>query len=193
MGFKLKYLYFAGRLALLALTAPRRFVAEGWAAALEPGSAASVDKASQIRLGRRVYVKRGARIEAYDGGRVEIGARSFLNRDCQIVSRVGISIGRNCMIGDGVGIFDHNHRTDRPDLPFRDQGYVGAPIRIGDNVWIGRQAFIGAGVTIGDNVVIGAHAIITKDVPSNTVAYSRSTLVLRPLAGAGPVSAEAAE
>jgi acetyltransferase-like isoleucine patch superfamily enzyme len=187
---KPKYLYFAWRLAVLAVTARGRFISEGRTAALEWGSRIIVEKGAEIRLGACTYVRREASLEAYDGARLRIGARSFINKDCSIVARCGIVIGRNCLIGDGVGIYDHNHRIDDPQVPFRDQGYAGAPVVIGDNVWIGRFAFIGAGVTIGDNAVIGAHAVVTKDVPPNTVAYSRSTLVLRPLDG---VRAEAAE
>lgn len=35
------------------------------------------------------------------------------------------------------------------------------------------------GVTIGDNVVIGAGSIVTKDIPSNVVAYGNACRVIR--------------
>lgn len=35
------------------------------------------------------------------------------------------------------------------------------------------------GVTIGDNVVIGAGSIVTKDLPSNVVAYGNPCRVIR--------------
>ena len=40
-----------------------------------------------------------------------------------------------------------------------------APIKIGNDVWIGARAIILDGVTIGDGAIIGAGAIVTKDVP----------------------------
>ena len=43
-------------------------------------------------------------------------------------------------------------------------------IVIGNDVWIGYEAVIMAGVTIGDGAIIGARAVVTKDVPSYTVA-----------------------
>ena len=43
-------------------------------------------------------------------------------------------------------------------------------IKIGNNVNIGLNATIMPGVEIGDNVVIGLGAIVTKNVPSNSVA-----------------------
>lgn len=43
-------------------------------------------------------------------------------------------------------------------------------IEIGDNVMIGANVIILPNVRIGSNVVIGAGSIVTKDIPSNTVA-----------------------
>ena len=44
-----------------------------------------------------------------------------------------------------------------------------APIKIGNDVWIGAHATILAGVTIGNGAVIAAGAVVTKDVPANMV------------------------
>ena len=46
---------------------------------------------------------------------------------------------------------------------------IPAPVKIGNNVWIGAHATILAGVTIGDNAVVAAGAVVTKDVPVNVV------------------------
>ena len=43
-------------------------------------------------------------------------------------------------------------------------------IVVGDNVYFGLRSMIMPGVTIGDNVIIGAGSIVTKDIPSNSVA-----------------------
>ncbi|HWK45050.1 MAG TPA: acyltransferase [Stellaceae bacterium] len=181
MVVKPKYAYFLYRLVTLALICRRRVRTEGWTASLEWASRVYADRRSRIRLGWRVYVKCRVNIEAYDGGLIDIGAYTFINKDCSIVARQTIRIGRDCLIGDGVSIYDHNHRTDDPGIPYRLQGYVGRPVHIGDNVWIGAKSFIGAGVSIGDGAVIGAHTIVTKNVPARTVAYGRTELVLRSL------------
>ena len=41
---------------------------------------------------------------------------------------------------------------------------------IGNNVWIGEKATILPGVHIGDSVVIAANSVVTKDIPSFSVA-----------------------
>jgi acetyltransferase-like isoleucine patch superfamily enzyme len=55
-------------------------------------------------------------------------------------------------------------RREHPELD------VIAPIRIGNNVFLGSGVTILPGVTIGDNVVVGAGSIITRPIPSNCVA-----------------------
>ncbi|NLX05651.1 MAG: hypothetical protein GXY33_10960 [Phycisphaerae bacterium] len=54
-------------------------------------------------------------------------------------------------------------------LPIGRQGHRSAPIRIGDDVWIGRGAAILEGVAIGRGAVIGANSVVTRDVPSMEV------------------------
>ena len=41
---------------------------------------------------------------------------------------------------------------------------------IGDNVWLGRDVTICKGVTIGDNCIIGTKSVVTKSIPSNSIA-----------------------
>ena len=47
---------------------------------------------------------------------------------------------------------------------------VFGPIVIGNNVHIGNNAIIMPNVVVGDNVVIGCGAVVTKNIPSNSVA-----------------------
>ena len=56
---------------------------------------------------------------------------------------------------------------------------AGAPITIGDNVWIGGGAIVLAGVSIGDNSIVGAGAVVTRDVPANVVAVGNPARVVR--------------
>lgn len=51
----------------------------------------------------------------------------------------------------------------------RKQPTISAPIRIGQDVWIGANAIVLAGVTIGDGAVVGAGAVVTKDVAPDTI------------------------
>lgn len=71
--------------------------------------------------------------------------------------------------------------ANHPLLPeLREKAYqYNLPVRIGKNCWFGAGVIVVPGVTIGDNVVIGAGSIVTKDLPSNTLAVGNPCQVLR--------------
>ncbi|UTW12691.1 DapH/DapD/GlmU-related protein [Marinobacterium rhizophilum] len=50
-----------------------------------------------------------------------------------------------------------------------DSGY-GAPIRIGDNSWLGGNVSVLPGIIIGCNCVAGAGSVVTRDLPDSVVA-----------------------
>ncbi len=54
-----------------------------------------------------------------------------------------------------------------------------APIRIGDNVWIGCQATIMKGVTIAPGAVVAACSVVTHDVPPRAVVAGNPAQVVR--------------
>ena len=54
-------------------------------------------------------------------------------------------------------------------------------IKIGNNVWLGENVTILKNVTIGDNVIIGAGSIVTKSIPSNSVAVGIPAKVISSL------------
>lgn len=112
---------------------------------------------------------------AYSGGRLEIGPRTWIHYGCSIAAHESIRIGADCHIGPYTNIIDNayhdieDHLATPPSLP----------VIIGDNVWIGTRVIILPGVTIGDRAVIGAGAVVTKDVPSRSVAAGNPARVLR--------------
>jgi len=73
-----------------------------------------------------------------------------------------ISLGSNVHITKEVIFITHDGGT----LLFRDQFpdlEVTAPIKVGDNVYIGVRTIIMPGVSIGSNVIVAAGAVVTKD------------------------------
>lgn len=94
------------------------------------------------------------------GDRTYIGPYTFLG------SHEPLEIGRDTIIGAYSYLITGNHSTSRRDIPYRDQGYDGAPIRIGSNVWLGCHVVVLPGVTIGDGAIVGAGAVVTRDIPA---------------------------
>lgn len=83
-----------------------------------------------------------------------------------------IRLGNQVMIAADVRLITHDGGVHT----LRNLGKVSptadkmAPILIGNNVYLGIGATILPGVKIGDNCIIGAGAIVTKDIPSGSVA-----------------------
>lgn len=82
------------------------------------------------------------------------------------------------MFGDGVRIFDHNHKYSNYHI--EKIQFKADKITIGKNCWIGTNVVILKGVTIGDNVIIGANALIYKDIPANSVVTAQEDLKITP-------------
>jgi acetyltransferase-like isoleucine patch superfamily enzyme len=180
-GIQLKDMYSIYRMLRLKLRFGGRVRLASPSLGLERGSVVLVEKLSSITFGHMVYVRKGTDLEVRGSGTIYIGDRTFFGKNCMIVAREEIRIGSNCLFGEDVSIYDHNHRHSLEAISFREQGFDCKPIKIGNNVWVAAKAFISAGVTIGDNVVVGAGAIITKDVPSNMLVFTRVATEMRPL------------
>lgn len=102
-----------------------------------------------------------------------IGDNVFFNNNCSITCLESITIGNNCLFGEGVKIYDHNHLFEA-GVTLNKNDFTYAPIAIGEECWIGSNAVILKGVTIGDNCVIGAGVIVYKDIPSGSILVSEN-------------------
>lgn len=94
---------------------------------------------------------------------IEIGLGTIVNNGCVMISEgPGIQIGRDCLIGPGVQIYDSDfHALDQLNRQAPpERGAVG----IGDRVFIGASVIICKGVSIGDGAVIGAGSVVVSDV-----------------------------
>lgn len=113
-----------------------------------------------------------------DGGAVEILGNLFINNDVSINCMKKITIGKGCLIGENVKIYDHDHAY-KHGVPYSETGFITKEITIGNNVWIGSNVIILKGVTIGDNVVIAAGSTIHKSIPSNVLYYENKKIECR--------------
>ena len=121
------------------------------------------------------------------GNNIYFGNNCEVNMNCTFLDTNQIVIGDNALIAPNVQIYTAFHPTnavDRFGEPKKDGSFEfcktqTAPVVIGKNVWIGGGAIIMPGVTIGDNVVIGAGSVVTKDIPSNKVAFGNPCRVVR--------------
>ena len=101
-------------------------------------------------------------------------------------------IGAYCSFANGVQILlGGEHRADWvTTYPFarmnhRLRGVIqGDPkskgdVRIGNDVWVGREAMLLSGVTVGDGAVIGARSVVSKDVPPYAIVSGNPATIRR--------------
>lgn len=112
-------------------------------------------------------------------GCIEFGDNCFVNNYFSATSIKEIKIGNDCIFGEGVKIYDHNHKYREKDagIPIHSQEFTSKEVSIGNNCWIASNVTILAGVHIGDNCVIGANCLIYKDVPTGSVIKHKEELL----------------
>ncbi|MCB0323951.1 MAG: acyltransferase, partial [Bdellovibrionales bacterium] len=97
---------------------------------------------------------------------------------CIINAGHGVFIGAQCWFAAFVYVNSSDHAF-AAGQPICSQGFVGAPIVIGDDNWIGGHVFISKGVTTGRGVVLGAGTILTKDAPADAIMVGNPGRLLR--------------
>lgn len=105
----------------------------------------------------------------FGGGHCHFGNYVYANFGLTLVDDTHIYVGDYTMFGPHVTVATAGHPI-YPEL--REKLYqYNMPVHIGRNCWIGAGVLIMPGVTIGDNTVIGAGSVVTKDIPSNVLAF----------------------
>lgn len=111
------------------------------------------------------------------GKHIFVGDNFYTNYNCVILDVARVDIGNNVFFAPNVAVYTAGHPVHPQS---RNSLYeYGIPIKIGNNVWVGGNTVILPGVTIGDNCVIGAGSVVTKNIPSNSVAVGNPCRVIR--------------
>lgn len=126
---------------------------------------------AQIRIGKIIMndnscinIRKNANFEVEDG--------TFFNNNCIVTCREKIKIGKNCLFGPNVMIFDHDHDIHAENV---STSFISKPIIIEDNVWVGANTVILKGVRIGQGAVIAAGSVVNVDVEDYVIFYNQRT------------------
>lgn len=111
------------------------------------------------------------------GCNIYLGKNLFANYGLTILDSGQVTIGDNVMIGPNCNIYTPNHPINAAERLKGEE--IGLPVTIGNNVWLGGNVTILPGVHIGDNCVIGAGSVVTKDIPTDTLAAGNPCKVFR--------------
>lgn len=155
----------------------------------------------RIFLGNRVYIGENVRLDAcFTTSQIRIGndvsiheystlkagiGKIIVHEGVTIAGFVGLGgdggleIGKNSIIANHVELITGNYVFDDPSIPIKRQGVRLGRIEIGEDVWLGVHTIVLPGVRIGDGAVVGAGSVVTKGIPSYSVALGNPAKVIR--------------
>lgn len=146
-----------------------------------------------INLGRNLTLGKNCRFEVFphlmiegENIKLRIGENVQMNDNVHICAMQSVKIGDNVLMASHVFISDNSHgcykgvdNDSDPSIPPVERDYSTAPVRIGNNVWIGEGVAIMPGVEIGDGCVIGAHSIVNQSIPPHTIAVGAPAIPVK--------------
>mgnify|MGYP003615971747 FL=1 len=136
----------------------------------------SIDADAKLDIAENVTINQFNFLTVKSGAKLSIGKNTYITR--ATISCLGeITIGENCILGEGMKIFDHNHKYTKNPFSVSKTDFSIGKVKIGNNVWTGANVIILKDVTIGDNVIIGAGCVIYKDVAAGTIVKLNQGLI----------------
>ncbi len=135
--------------------------------------------AENIRVGNNVYVGHNSILKGYHKNKMIIGDHTWIGQGCFLHSAGGLEIGKAVGIGPMVKIITSAHKEGPLNTPILFNDLEFKKVTIEDGCDIGTGALILPGVTIGEGSIVGAGAVVTKSIPSFSVAVGIPAKVIR--------------
>jgi len=129
-----------------------------------------------VSFGERLTFRDGFHIIMENGAKLKIGNRAFFNNNCSINVLNKVTIGDDCLFGENVKIYDHDHCFKYEGIPFHSQLMNTSEILIGNNCWFGSNVVILRGSKIGNNCVIAAGTVVKTNLEDGMILYRDGTI-----------------
>lgn len=139
---------------------------------ISPHTEITLDNGAELRIGSNFKMRDGSKIRVRKGAVCKLGKNVSVNSNNMIVCHESVEIGDNVQLSSNVQIYDHDHDF-RTDGGVKAGKYKTAPVKIGNNVWIGANTVVLRGTEIGDNCVIGACCVVKGVFPTNSVLVQK--------------------
>lgn len=123
------------------------------------------------------------------GGVCSIGSYTGIMDETEIRCDEAVSIGSYNMISYECMIYDTNThcqytpevrremtRKSFPSIGAEKEKPLTAPLKIGDDCWLGKRSVVLKGVTVGNNTTVAACAVLTKSCADNSIAYGNPAI-----------------
>lgn len=138
-----------------------------------------------IKIGDNTTILSNCRLAVYGNSsesNITIGNNCYIGFGFSALSsaKANINIGNNVLFASNVLVTNENHGIDPEiEIPYMDQKLSAKNVKIGDGCWIGEKVCILSGVSIGQKSIIGAGSVVTKSVPSYSIAVGNPAKILK--------------
>lgn len=146
-------------------------------------------KPEYIQCGNNVIIGEESRLlcwDTYNGitfdkpPAIRIGSNFYATRRLTIQCASNVTIEDDVLFASDVFIIDYNHGIDPLTSNYLDNDLsLSMGVLIKKGAWIGNNVIILGGVTIGEKAVVGAGSVVTKDIPSYSIAAGNPAKVIK--------------
>ena len=139
-----------------------------------------------IEIGNDTTILSNSRLSVYGNdsnkANITIGNNCYIGFGFSALasSKANITIGDNVLFASNVIVTNENHGMDPENsVSYMDQELTAKDVSIGDGCWIGEKVCILSGVSIGEKCIIGAGSVVTKSIPSYSIAAGNPAKVVK--------------
>lgn len=136
-----------------------------------------------ISVGSKTRIDKNCRIDCYKSQNCKpnfvLGNNVMIGFNVTFLISTDLIIGDNVLIASNVFASTENHGIDPLAGKYLNQELISKPIYIENNVWIGERVTILPGVTIGEYSIIGANSVVTKSIPSYSIAVGNPAKIIK--------------
>lgn len=115
-----------------------------------------------------------------EGATITTGKNCVFSFGVILSCSINIEMGSDVWVGEYTSIRDSSHQFSI-EHPLYQTNDKKMPIKIGSNVWIGKNALILPGVVIGDNVIIAAGSVVKGECISNSLYAGNPAVFIKQL------------
>jgi acetyltransferase-like isoleucine patch superfamily enzyme/acyl carrier protein len=161
----------------LEFLGPARNLQIGDDVTLMPGVHLKLREHGRVVIHTGVKLDTATRLVAANDALIEIGEHTSLGAGTIVNAGADVTIGRGTLTAAYCVINASDHRLALAE-PIRAQGFDHAPVRIGEDVWLGAGVFVAKGSTVGNGAVISAGAVVSGAIPAHAIAQGRPARVV---------------
>lgn len=143
-----------------------------------------------IDFGSKLTTGVGCRFEAFKNENSSksliFGKNIQLNDYVHITAMNKVVIGNNVLMASKIyisdcshGFYSGNENHSSPNQVPIERRYFKSEVIIEDNVWLGEFVSVLPGVKIGKGSIIGSNSVVTKNIPSNSIAVGSPAKVIK--------------